>query len=402
MTRQPALQADPGEVFNYNNTAFGLAAVIVERVSELPFHRFMKERIFAPLGMDHTWVRPTNEHIISGRTLGYVADADGYLEKADLGGAVGAGGIYSTLDDLKIWGEHYMTPTLVSEESIEEMMTSFVLNSGEESGYGFGLFLDEQNGFERVHHGGADVAHRSQFVIYPELNAGITVQSNDASFNSNQAFEIASWFFEELQEAEESISEEDEAFDASSYDPALFDEFVGRYALDSAPDFILSFSREGSTLYTQATGQPQLEIEPTSENSFKLLVVEASLTFERNEDGEVNGLILDQGGMQQHATRLTGNSSDDAWIPRLEDFAGTYFSREIETFYRIVLSDSTLTRYQRRMDPARLVPGLEDTFSAGGASFEFERDRNGKVIGFYLSNVRTTGVRFDLVEGIQE
>ena len=75
-------------------------------------------------------------------------------------------------------------------------------------------------------------------------------------------------------------------------------------------------------------------------------------------------------------------------------FTGRYYSDEIETFYNLTLEQDQLTLHQRRMDDAELSPGEADTFSGGGFTFSFERDRNEQVIGFYLSNVRTRGVRF--------
>jgi len=52
---------------------------------------------------------------------------------------------------------------------------------------------------------------------------------------------------------------------------------------------------------------------------------------------------------------------------------------------------------QRRMDDMRLAPGDRDSFAAAGLTFSFERDRNGRVIGFYLANGRTRDVRFERV-----
>ena len=94
--RQPALQNAPGAEWNYNNTAFGLAATIVERTSGQDFHAFMTEHVFGPLGMTGTMVRPTPEHIVPDASVGYGPSSDGFRELRDLGGAVGAGGIYST------------------------------------------------------------------------------------------------------------------------------------------------------------------------------------------------------------------------------------------------------------------------------------------------------------------
>lgn len=395
--RQPALQNVPGAEWNYNNTAFGLAALIVERTSGQDFHVFMEENVFGPLGMSRSQVRPSPEHIIEGRSEGYTPGAEGYREIGDLGGAVGAGGIYSTAPDLQRWVENYASPRVGSPEIFEEMMTSFVLNDGEETGYGLGLSLDEQRGLRRVHHGGADVAHRSMLIYYPEINAGITTQSNHAAFDSNVAARMAEAFFEDAMEPESS-EVPGAPFDPADFDPSDFDAFEGRFALDAAPNFILTFTREGDSYYTQATGQQQLEIVPTSDSTFALTVVEASVTFHREADGTVNRITLNQNG-QQPATRVTDDGEPE-WEPNIEelmDFVGRYFSEEIETFYTVALVDDHLEVRQRRLDDVTITPGDRDSFTGGNLQFTFERDRNDEVIGFYLSNVRTRDVRFQRV-----
>ena len=61
----------------------------------------------------------------------------------------------------------------------------------------------------------------------------------------------------------------------------------------------------------------------------------------------------------------------------LEEFVGRYFSEEVETFYTIVLKNDTIVVHQRRLDDANLMVGETDTFSGGGFTYTFERDRNG-------------------------
>jgi CubicO group peptidase (beta-lactamase class C family) len=399
--RQPALQNSPGSEFNYNNTAFALAAVIVERISGQDFHEFMEENVFAPLGMNRTMVRPSPEHIVEGKAEGYTPGPGGtYLEIGDLGGAVGAGGIYSTVGDLQKWIENYADPTVGSPEIVQEMMTRNLLTNGDTTGYGLGLFIDEHRGLRRVHHGGADVAHRSQLAYYPEINAGITTQSNHAAFDGSIAFRLAEAFFaaDMEPEEEEEPAAGGETFDPESYDPEDFDELAGRYALEEAPAFIITFSREGDTLFTQATGQQRFEIVPTSDSTFTLLAVEASVTFHRNEEGEVGSLTLHQNG-EHPATRLAGDV--EAWEPGPEDlaaFTGRYFGEELETFYTVSLDEDHLVLKQRRREDADLTPGEEeDEFSGGGLQVSFERDRNGQVIALYLANTRTRGVRFERI-----
>jgi CubicO group peptidase (beta-lactamase class C family) len=398
--RQPTLQNVPGAEWNYNNTAFGLAAVIVERTSEQDFHEFMEESVFAPLGMTRTRVRPTPEHIVPGATMGYVPGDDGFLEAQDLGGAVGAGGIYTTVQDLRKWVENFSEPRVGTRQLFDEMMTSYVLADGDSTGYGYGLGVDEQRGLVRIQHGGADVAHRSQLVYYPEIDAAVTTQSNHAGFQSSVAFRIAEAFFADAMEPEEDRAggPEGEAFDPETYDPEDFDDLVGRYALDDRPSFVLTFSREGEALHAQATGQERVEIEPTSDSTFALTVVEASVTFHRDQDGRVGGATLHQGGQDLHATRLEGDGGP--WEPgaeELAEFEGRYFSEEIEAFYTVTLEEEALVLRQWRIDDIRLSPEEEDTFAGNALTVSFERDRNRRVIGFYLSNVRTRDVRFERV-----
>ena len=358
--RQPALQNSPGSEFNYNNTAFAMAAAIVERISGQEFHVFMEENVFGPLGMTRTMVRPSPEHIVEEKAEGYTPGPGGiFLEIGDLGGAVGAGSIYSTVGNLQTWIENYADPVVGSPEIVQEMMTPNILTNGDTSGYGLGLFIDDHRGLRRVHHGGADVAHRSQLAYYPEINAGITTQSNHAGFDRSIAFRLAEAFFgaDMEPEEEEDAPAEGQAFDAEAYDPQAFDEMAGRYALEEAPTFILRFFREEDTLFTQGTGQQQIEIVPTSDSTFALEGVEASVTFHRNDEGEVDTITLHQNG-DHPANRLAEDAGE--WKPdgeELQAYTGRFFSDELETFYTVSLDEDHLVFEQRRRDDADLTPG---------------------------------------------
>ena len=84
-------------------------------------------------------------------------------------------------------------------------------------------------------------------------------------------------------------------------DPALYSAYAGDYEL--APAFILTVTREGDRLMTQATGQQKIEIFPSSETEFFLKVVDARITFVRSPDGAVDQLVLHQGGRDMPAKR---------------------------------------------------------------------------------------------------
>ncbi|NCW45911.1 MAG: class A beta-lactamase-related serine hydrolase, partial [Gemmatimonadaceae bacterium] len=318
VNRQPSLQNAPGTEFNYNNTAFGLAAMIVSRVSKMPFDAFMAQRVFGPVGMSHTRVRADVRVPVKGASVGYSRSDKGvWRDLGDLGGSMGAGGIYTTLADLQTWAEHLANPKVGTKAGVAQMMTPFTLKDGKSTGYGFGLFVDTQNGQKRVQHGGADVSHRSMLAMYPDLNAGITVQSNDGAFDSSIAFKLAEAFFPELAPKPAVASA---GFDAGKYDAKAFDAFVGQYPLDAAPAFVLTFSRSGDTLYTQATGQQKIRMVPTSDTSFALQGVVASVEFVRDAAKKVTAAMLVQNGARQKATRQ-GTAAAAPWTPSATELA---------------------------------------------------------------------------------
>ena len=76
--------------------------------------------------------------------------------------------------------------------------------------------------------------------------------------------------------------------------PEILQTFVGKYQL--APSFIITITRDGEKLMAQATGQQGFEIFPMSETKFFYKVVDAQITFNLNEAGEVESLMLHQGG----------------------------------------------------------------------------------------------------------
>ena len=76
--------------------------------------------------------------------------------------------------------------------------------------------------------------------------------------------------------------------------PAILEKYVGTYEL--TPDFSIVMTVENGHLMTQATGQPKFPLFAESETKFFLKVVDAEVEFVKNYKGEVDSLILHQGG----------------------------------------------------------------------------------------------------------
>jgi hypothetical protein len=85
-------------------------------------------------------------------------------------------------------------------------------------------------------------------------------------------------------------------------DPSIYDAYVGQY--DFGPVGTLTVTKEENRLFVQMTGQPKVEIFPRSETEFFLKVVNAQLTFVKNDQGEVVKLRLLQGGIKMEAPKV--------------------------------------------------------------------------------------------------
>ena len=82
----------------------------------------------------------------------------------------------------------------------------------------------------------------------------------------------------------------------------ILESYVGKYEIQ--PGFVLAITKEGSQLKGQATGQAMVDIFPKSNNVFYLKVVNAQITFNKGEDGNVESLTLLQGGQEMTGKKL--------------------------------------------------------------------------------------------------
>ena len=391
INRQPALQNEPGAEFNYNNSAFALATIVAERVTGVPFAEWMRNEVFLPLGMTKTWVRANPGQIIPGRSAGYIPGEGGFREVRDLHGSAGAGGIYTTPGDVAKWMHNFKTGELGGPAVIKELSTSFVLNDGKPSNYGYGLFLDTNRGLRRWQHGGNDIAHSSTFVYYPDLDAGYVVFSNYQGVPGGIAGVVADAFFAQHMTMPQRATATASATAASVDVPAAtLRRYAGKYEMTTLGGLLLTVEQQGNQLRLQLPGQPALPLRPTSMTAFEVVGAPARITFNAAPDGAVEGITFQQDG-QHPGRRVAEQAAVD-----LATFAGRYFSEELETFYDLSVEGGQLVIRHRRFGPVTLTHTTGDSFSATlpVSQVVFRRDAQGTVTGFDAGNGRARDIRF--------
>jgi D-alanyl-D-alanine carboxypeptidase len=177
--RKP-LDFEPGTKWQYSNTNYVIAGLIVERASGMRLMDFLQQRIFTPLGM-------TSVHDADAAPLG-AGDAAGWLRNAlgplrpapkeGKGWLFAAGELAMTAHDLALWDISVIDRTILSPASYRTMQTDVLLESGVATRYGLGVNVALVGGRRQIAHGGAVSGYVTSNQIYPDERAAIVVFSN--------------------------------------------------------------------------------------------------------------------------------------------------------------------------------------------------------------------------------
>lgn len=177
--KQP-LDFDPGTRWQYSNTNFVIAAMVVEKASGTPFFQFVRDRILNPLGMksaiDFDVLGPT-----SVQPIGYMRYALGPLRPAPSTGPGwmhGAGELAMTASDLARWDISMIDESLLARKSYQEMETTVLLRDGVSSGYGLGVDVGMSGGHRLISHNGEVAGFTANNLVFPDDSAAIVVLTN--------------------------------------------------------------------------------------------------------------------------------------------------------------------------------------------------------------------------------
>lgn len=182
-TKKPEASFKPDSKFAYCNTNFTLLASIIEKVSKIPFNKFVETQIFKPLKMGNTFFFSFSDTLSNANmTKGYVGNWN-EVKPDRLDGILGDKGVYSTIDDMYKFDQALYTDQLISINLMEEAKKprSFEKPGAKNYGYGFRLLEYEDKSWAVYHHGWWH-GYSTAFFRVPEQNITIIILCN--KFNS--------------------------------------------------------------------------------------------------------------------------------------------------------------------------------------------------------------------------
>jgi CubicO group peptidase (beta-lactamase class C family) len=171
----------PGEEQIYNNSAFFLLGLIIEKVAATSYAEFVEKNLFNRAGMNDSYYC-SERTIHKNHAHGYDTDANKLVLKAyiDHSWPYAAGSLCSNTVDLVAWNKALHGGKVLKAESYKEMTSPGVLNDGTRLRYGMGIELSDTDGRRTISHGGGIHGFLSESEYYPDNDLVIVVLLNTA------------------------------------------------------------------------------------------------------------------------------------------------------------------------------------------------------------------------------
>jgi CubicO group peptidase (beta-lactamase class C family) len=195
--------ARPGERFFYHNAAWRMLGHIIQRKSGVPFHRYLKEHVIDPLGMNRTTLSlaafyADPDHILPHLKVGDEVQPSQFPypnpdDNPEFSFITAAGGITSSVNEMTRYLNAQIEQgrtgggRLASEESFEQMQRLHIRRSDGyygPYGYGYGLGITPDFfGHKMISHGGSIVVSTAYMAFVPELKAGVVMMGNSSGMS---------------------------------------------------------------------------------------------------------------------------------------------------------------------------------------------------------------------------
>ena len=291
--RDKPLEFEPGDRMKYDNSGYVLLGYLIEKVTGEAYEKFVRENIFAPLGMNDSGY-DSNSAVIPRRAAGYARGRDGFENAGFIHMSVpyAAGALYSTTEDLLKWEQGLFGGKVIRPESLTKMTTPF------KNSYAFGLDITTDNGRKVIDHGGAIEGFSTELRYFPADKLTIIVLSNvEGPAPGEIAGKLGSLAFG----GKITLTGERKEI---TLDPKVMERYVGTYRMPDGRPMVIAL--DGRHLTAKLGNQQPGPIFPESETLFFAKVVDAQFEFPKG------GTAASQLTLRQNGRDVVAKRMDDA------------------------------------------------------------------------------------------
>jgi CubicO group peptidase (beta-lactamase class C family) len=386
VSRQRALNFEPGTRFLYSNTGYVLLSILVKRVSGQSLREFTDSAMFAPLGMTNSHFRDDHTALVKNRAFAYSPSAGGWKMNVPGFDVVGDGGLFITIEDLAKWAHRFDT---TGDPLLVRVHTRGRLASGDSIPYAFGLTYGSYRGRFTVEHSGAYGGYRTNLLRFPAQNFAVVMLCNTSTANPVLlSQQVASVFLGNRLGPVTASTSATSPVNVSSV--SLSREQLSRYAgayWDAKTETLRRIEVRDTVL--GLTGTPTTLVL-TSDTTFRWSNANITLGFTKARDGRLHLEEVTPNGDKFTYRRMPSPKTD---ARSLGAFTGAYVSDELDTTWRIERRAGTLVLRRTAVPDITLQPVFLDAFNSPLGVVRFRRT-GGRITGLVVGAGRVTGFQF--------
>jgi CubicO group peptidase (beta-lactamase class C family) len=278
------LDFKPGEALVYNNSAYFLLGLIIEKLSGQTYADFVKSNLFDKVGMPGSYYC-SESAVHHHHAHGYDTDNGTLVLKGFISHSwpYSAGSLCSTASDLSAWLAALHGGKILSADSYRAMITPMSLADGTTTRYGFGVGIAELGGRRLIFHGGGINGFLSEVEYFPDSGLSIVVLLNTAGpvGPADLAREISDAVLGKLPERAASFTGDLTAY-AETFEGA------GR----GRPTTV-TITADGAALTMKGNGPPSAPPQTLTYRGGETFAVKDTLVIFEREAGRVTRLRLD-------------------------------------------------------------------------------------------------------------
>jgi CubicO group peptidase (beta-lactamase class C family) len=351
-----------GHHYEYSNLGIDLAAFVIERVSGLPFHAFLRSHLLEPLGLDRTTFDQPRIARDRDRAIGHSSDAKRLPVRIPM---VAAGGAYASIEDVCRFIQFHLRrgESLLSPVLLDEMYTVPFKPPWQRAGYGLGIVDAE---WYRGHSGGG-FGFLSDMYWAPEAGVGVAVLTNSDNHPLQQV--LSERILRELGGAAEAPAKPLPARAEIPLSKRAVDQLLGQY-VGRASTFSVAIEDGQLVMVSNAGKQPLKHVAP------------GEIALEE-DPRQIWRVLFDEAGTPHYLVALGDgatwyrNDAPAETSPMPGNWTGTYHLRRMGgRLTRVTLGNDELGPFIRQAGEPRLwlqrhAPGL--FFSTTGEALDMRR-----------------------------
>jgi CubicO group peptidase (beta-lactamase class C family) len=392
ITRQNALNFDPGDEYLYSNSGYFLLAEIIGKATGRTLKEYAREVIFEPLGMENSHFHDDRLHISKHRAIGHVPAEDGgiamYVSNFDL---VGSGGLHTSVDDLYLWDQNFYDNKLGDGSLLVELQRRGVLNNGDTLTYAAGLEIAEYKGLRAVGHGGSSQGYRADMLRFPDQRFTVIALCNFSTISpSTLVRRVADIYLADEYTEQPGVTSSTAAppIEYVTLPQSALEETTGSYR-NPVTGTIWNVSVDESKLRVDVNNFT-FHLNAVSDTEFKGVTdfFSVDVELEQLDDGTAIHAVFDDGETASYEPIEL--FEPDA--SQLAEYAGSFYNDEIDNTWVFFVEDNALFIEDGPDEPCS--PLVKDEFTVAGITINFLRDESDQISGMVVDAGRVTNLEF--------